>query len=164
MNMIEPYATAIEACTERLSVIGYLKTSDSDYGARFSNGTYTIEVSTEQYAHPSISTCLIDDKRRKFELGLVQRILAPNQYAEFLAKANDINSRYGLDDGNTDKHTRNLGIAAHAAASIENLCEFLAAHKNEPFTQNEDFVRQYVEMEQERMSKVFGLDWPGFQV
>ena len=157
--MIEPYTAAIDACTQRLSAIGYLRTFDSDYGVSFSNGRYSIKLSTERYYHPSISMSLVDDKGRKFELGLVQRILAPNQYAELLAKGKDIKLRYGLDDRTTDKPTRASGIAAYAAASIDNLCEFLNTLNNEPFTENEDFLQQYVQMERERMHKMFGLDF-----
>ena len=157
--MIEPYKAAIDACTQRLSAMGYSKTFDSDYGVRFSNGRYTIELSIERYYHPSISMSLVDDKGRTFELGLVLRIRAPRQYAEFVAKEKDIKLRYGLDDRATDKPTRALAIAAYAAASIEHLCEFLNTLKNEPFTEKEDFLQQYVQMERERMHKTFGMDF-----
>ena len=157
--MIEPYTAAIDACTQRLAAMGYKKTFDANYGVSFSNGKYTVKLSTERYYHPSISMSLVDNKGRKFELGLVQRILAPNQYAELLAKVKDIKLRYGLNNRATDKHTRTLGIAAYSSASIEHLCELLNSFKNEPFTENEDFLQQYAKMERERMQKMFGLDF-----
>jgi hypothetical protein len=66
---------------------------------------------------------LIDNKGGEFEMGLVIKILAPERYAETLLREQEITLRFRLDDKNTEKQTRTLGVAAYAAAVIESLCD-----------------------------------------
>jgi hypothetical protein len=44
--MIGPYGSAIELYVTRLSGLGYLKSSDTDYEVVFSNGAYRFSFST----------------------------------------------------------------------------------------------------------------------
>src|SRR5258708_35859480 len=103
--MIGPYGSAIESYVARLSALGYLKSSDTDYEVTFSNGAFSISVSTERYYHPSVTVTLTDRKGEKFSMGLVRQILEPAQRAKELEELKAIRHHCHLDVKTSEKST-----------------------------------------------------------
>lgn len=150
--MIGPYGSAIESCVARLSALGYLKSADTDYEFSFSNGVCSISFSTERYYHPSLTVTLTDRKGAKFSMGLVRQILAPAQRAKELEELKAIRSQYHLDDKSSDKDTRAAGTTAYISLIVENVSIFLSAHRDEFFTEDRTFLKQYQELERARLN------------
>ena len=153
---IGAYGSAIGSYVARLSALGYLKSSDTDYEVSFSNGAYSISFSTERYYHPSVAVTLTDRTGKKFSMGLVLEILEPTQRAKELEELKAIRSRYHLDDESSDKDARAAGIEAYTSLIVENACDFLSAHRDELFTEDGTFLKQYQELERARL-KLLGL-------
>ena len=154
--MIGPYGSAIGSYVARLSALGYLKSSDTDYEVSFSNGTYSLSFSTERYYHPSVVVTITDRKGERFSVGLVEEILEPAQRVKELEELKEIRFRYLLDDKTSDKNTWAAGIEAYMSLIMENLCNFLSAHADELFTEDAKFLKQYKELDLARL-KAFGL-------
>jgi hypothetical protein len=154
--MIGPYGLAIESYVARLAAVGYLKSSDTDYELGFSNGMHSISFATERYYHPSVVVTLTDRKGEKFSLGLVREILEPEQFAKELEDLRAIRSRFHLDDKTSDQDTRAAGIEAYMSLIMENVCTFLSAHRDELFTEDGTFLKQYQELQRARL-KLLGL-------
>ena len=150
--MIGPYGSAIESYVARLSALGYLKSSDTDYEVTFSNGALSISFSTERYYHPSVTVTLTDRKGEKFSMGLVRQILEPTQRAKELEELKAIRSQYHLDDKSSDKDTRAAGATAYMSLIVENVSIFLSAHRDEFFTEDRTFLEQYQELERARLN------------
>ena len=150
--MISPYGSAIESYVARLSALGYLKSSDTDYEVTFSNGVCSISFSTERYYHPSVTVTLTDRKGEKFSMGLVRQILEPAQRAKELEELKAIRSQYHLDDKSSDKDTCAAGTTAYMSLTVENVSIFLSAHRDEFFTEDRTFLKQYQELERARLN------------
>ena len=150
--MIGPYGSAIESYVARLSALGYLKSSDTDYEVSFSNGVCSISFSTERYYHPSVTVTLTDRKGEKFSMGLVRQILEPTQRAKELEELKAIRSQYHLDDKSSDKDTGAAGTTAYMSLIIENVSIFLSAHRDAFFTEDRTFLKQYQELERARLN------------
>src|SRR5580658_2065041 len=52
--MIEPYETALRNASQGFSRLGFSIVRNDEYATTFSNGTYSIELSTDRYYHPEL--------------------------------------------------------------------------------------------------------------
>jgi hypothetical protein len=102
----------------RLAALGYLKSSDTNYEVRFSNGACSISFSTERYYHLSVTVTLTDRKGEKFSMGLARQILEPAQRAKELEELKAMRSQYHLDDKSSDKETGAAGTTAYMSLII----------------------------------------------
>jgi hypothetical protein len=79
--MIEPYETALPNASQGFSKLGFSIVRNDEYAATFSNGTYSIELSTDRYYHPELCGVICHPTGKKFEIGLVRQILETRRVA-----------------------------------------------------------------------------------
>ena len=66
--MIEPYETALRNASQGFSKLGFSIVRNDEYAATFSNGTYSIELSTDRYYHPELCGVICHPTGKKFEI------------------------------------------------------------------------------------------------
>lgn len=123
--MIEPYDSVINSLLNAFSNNGFSKIAESDYSVAFSNSDYTVEIVTEQYDHPSVSSHILDKNGGIYSIWLLREILEPNKNREDIAALNAIKKQYDLDQGNLDNAARQQGLTAYVSLCITQLINFL---------------------------------------
>jgi hypothetical protein len=156
--VIEPYETALRDLSQGLSKLGFTLVRNTEYGATFSDGTYSIEHFTERYEHPAWSAAICDPTGKKFEVGLVWQIVDPVQHAEAMAALKDIRQRFGLDqrglvergsgqpgldDPKTASEMRLQGIAEYLRVKLDQELRFFATHRERVFASPPDYEAEY---------------------
>lgn len=145
--MIEPYGTVLNIFVPKFSAMGLSKSNETSYSMTFSSEHISIEISTENYNHPSISTRLSNDKGDDFSVRVVREILSPDQFNRDTAKLNDLKRFHRLDEVTCDDEARQLGVTEYCRLAIEQLLAFLSLHKQELLTMDTDFQKKYVALE-----------------
>jgi len=107
--MIEPYETALRNASTGFTKLGFSLVHNTEYLATFSDGSYSIELSTDRYYHPELAGVICDPTGKKFEIGLVWQ--------------------FGLDERGTPSEIRLQGIAEYLGVMLDQLLWFLAAHR-----------------------------------
>lgn len=141
--MIEPYETALRNASDGFSKLGFSLVRNDEYVATFSDGTYSIEFSTDRYYHPELGGVICDPNGQKFEIGLVCQILDPAQSAETTAALKAVRQRFGLDERGTSREMRLEGIAEHARVAFDQLLRFLAAQRERVFASPNEYEAEY---------------------
>ena len=151
--MIEPYETALRDLSQGLSKLGFTLVRNTEYGATFSDGTYSIEHFTERYDHPAWSATICDPTGKKFDVGLVWQILDPVQHAEAMAALKDIRQRFGLDERGLGKpglgepgtasEMRSQGIAEYLRVKLDQELRFFATHRERLFVSPKEYEAEY---------------------
>jgi hypothetical protein len=146
--VIEPYETALRDLSQGLSKLGFTLVRNTEYGATFSDGTYSIEHFTERYDHPAWSAAICDPTGKKFEVGLVWQILDPVQHAEAMAALKDIRQRFGLGkrglgEPGTASEMRLQGIAEYLRVKLDQELRFFATHRERVFAVPNDYEADY---------------------
>jgi hypothetical protein len=126
--MIEPYETALRNASTGFTELGFSLVHNTGYLATFSDGSYSIELSTDRYYHPELTGVICGPTGKKFEIGLVWQILDPVQNAEAMAKLKAVRQQFGLDERETPSEIRLQGIAEYLRVKLDQLLRFLAAH------------------------------------
>lgn len=152
--MIEPYETALRNASPDFSKLGFSLVRNTEYIATFSDGTYSIELSTDRYHHPGLSGTICDPTGKKFEIGLVQQILNPEQYEADMAKLKEVQLRFGLDQPNMLKETRLQGITQYVQLMVDQALRFFAAHRDRVFASPNDYEAEYALRANALVSKV----------
>jgi len=152
--MIEPYATAIRQERNRFSKLRFRLVSDADYIATFSDAQHTLQISTERYYHPSIFMALCDPDGKPFELGTVQKILAPDLHERKIAVLKDIRQKYGLDQKETPLATRTEGSSEYVRTTLQQVLDFLLAFEDRVFAFDSAFRIEYAKREREILSEI----------
>jgi len=143
LGVIEPYETALRDLSQGLSKLGFSLVRNTEYGATFSDGTYSIEHFTERYRHPAWSGAICDPTGKKFEIGLVWQIVDPVQHAEAMAALKDIRQRFGLGERGTAREMRLQGIAEYLRVMLDHELRFFAAHKERVFAVPNNYEADY---------------------
>ena len=141
--MIEPYETALRDLSQGLSKLGFTLVRNTEYGATFSDGTYSIEHFIERYGHPAWSASICDPTGKKFEVGLVCQIVDPVQQAEAMAALKDIRQRFGLDEPATASEMRLQGIAEYLRVKLDQELRFFATHRERVFASPPEYEAEY---------------------
>jgi hypothetical protein len=152
--MIEPYETALHNASPGFSKLGFSLARSTEYIATFSDGTYSIEFSTDRYYHPQLSGVICDPTGKKFEIGLVWQIMDPAQNAEAMAALKIVRQRFGLDEPGTSKEVRLQGIAEYLQVKLDQLLRFFAAHRERVFASPSEYEAEYTLKSNALMSKV----------
>jgi hypothetical protein len=140
--VIEPYETALRDLSQGLSKLGFSLVRNTEYGATFSDGIYSIEHFTERYRHPGWSGAICDPTGKRFELGLVWQIVDPVQYAEAMAALKDIRQRFGLGERGTTSKMR-PGIAEYLRVMLDHELRFFATHRERVFASPPEYEAEY---------------------
>jgi hypothetical protein len=154
--MIEPYETALRNASQGFSELGFSLVRNDEYTATFSNGTYSIELSTDRYYHPELCGVICDPTGKKFEIGLVRQILDPVQRGEDIAAAKAVRQRFGLDERGTSREMRLEGIAEYVRVALDQLLRFLAAHRERVFASPNEYEADYTSRANALVSKFVG--------
>ena len=154
--MIEPYETALRDLSQGLSKLGFSLVRNTEYGATFSDGTYSIEHFTERYRHPAWSGAIYDPTGKGFEIGLVWQIVDPAQHAEAMAALKDIRQRFGLGERGTASEMR-PGIAEYLKVMLDHELRFLATHKERVFASPQEYEAEYTLRSNALMAKFVKL-------
>jgi hypothetical protein len=152
--MIEPYATVLNSFANRFQDIGLLKTIESDYSTTFSDGINSIEISTEKYYHPSITTRFTDRAGRTYSIRIIREALAPEQLEKNSNQLISIKKQYKLDDIDIDRDLHERGVAAYCALAVDQLLDFVASYKEKLFSENDYFRGEYSTLEKSAMIKL----------
>ena len=126
--MIEPYETALRNASAGFTKLGFSLVHNSEYLATFSDGSCSIELSTDRYYHPELACVIAYPTGKKFEIGLVRQILDPVQSAETMAELKAVRQQFGLDERGTPSEIRLQGIAKYLRVKLDQLLRFLEAH------------------------------------
>lgn len=152
--MIEPYETALRDSSPGFSKLGFSLARNTDYGATFSNGTFSIELSTDRYYQPGLSGAICDPTGKKFEIGLIQQILDPMQYSVDMAKLKEIQMRFGLDRPDTPTEARLQGVREYVRVTLDRILTFFAAYKEKVFASPNEYEADYALRSNALMSKI----------
>lgn len=152
--MIEPYETALRHASPGFSKLGFSLARNIEYIATFSNGSYSIELSTDRYNHPELSGVICDPTGKKFEIGLVWQIVDPVQNAEAMAALKDIRQRFDLDERGTSSEMRWQGVAEYLRVMLDQLLRFFAAHKERVFASPNEYEADYTSKSNAVMAKM----------
>jgi hypothetical protein len=140
--VIEPYETALRDFSQGLFKLGFSLARNTEYGATFSEGTYSIEYSTERYYHPGLAGAICDPTGKRFEIGLVWQIVDPVQYAGAMAALKDIRQRFGLGERGTTSEMR-PGIAEYLRVILDHELQFFATHRERVFASPQEYEAEY---------------------
>jgi hypothetical protein len=151
--MIEPYETALRNASKGFSKLGFSIVRNDEYAATFSNGTYSIELSTVRYYHPELCGVICDPTGKKFEIGLVRQILDPAHRGEDIAAAKAVRQRFGLDERGTSREMRLEGIAEYVRVALDHLLRFFAAHGERVFVSPNEYEADYTSRANTLLSK-----------
>jgi hypothetical protein len=152
--MIEPYETALRKASPGFSKLGFSLVHNTEYGATFSGGSYSIELSTDRYYHPELCGVICDPTGKKFEIGLVWQILDPVQNAEAMAELKAVRQQFGLDEQGTPSDMRLQGIAEYLQVMLDQLLRFFAAHGERVFTSPNEYEADYTLKSNALMAKM----------
>jgi hypothetical protein len=152
--MIEPYATALRDVYAKWSALGLAPVNDSDYGVSYSDGAYSIDVATERYYHPSVSMSLRNPQGKRFELGMLIDIIAPERSPARSQVLKSIREKYGLDSVTADKSTREQGVAEYARALIGQILDFLLDFRATLFVSPGGYEVEYAAREKAFMASL----------
>lgn len=150
--MIEPYAAIVNSFLNDFSKIGFSKSQESDYSVKFSDGKNAIEIATEKYYQPNLTTRFVDENGRKFSIRIIRELLAPDQLSKDSSKLDAIKKTFCLDDVGIDANMRVQGIAAYVSEAIEQLLFFLSANKAALFAGS--YKPDYTLREQEALKNI----------
>lgn len=129
--MIDPYAVIIASYLNEFARLGFSKVHEAEFSTGFSDGKNAIEINTEKYYHPSLSTSFVDEHGERFSVRILREILAPDQLLKDSSDLDAIKIQYGLDNPGIDQATRDLGIAAYVQQAIANILNFLSLHQSD---------------------------------
>ena len=152
--MIEPYETALRNASQGFSKLGFSLVRNDEYAATFSNGTYSIELSTDRYYHPELCGVIRDPIGKKFEIGLVRQILDPVQRGEDIAAVKAVRQRFGLDERGTSREMRLEGITEYVRVALDQLLRFFAGHRERVFASPNEYEADYTVRSYALMSKM----------
>ena len=155
--MIEPYGTVLKSFIPRFSAIGLSRSGETDYSMIFSGGPISLEISTERYNHPSLSTRLLDDKGSKFSMRIIREVLSPEQLAADSAELCNLKRIYRLDDVISDDDARKQGMAAYCKLAVEQLLDFLSSHEEVLSSLGRDLREKYAAAEDAALRDFGGL-------
>jgi hypothetical protein len=155
--MIEPYETALRNASPALSKLGFSLVRNSEYGATFSDGSYSIELSTDRYYHPELCGTIRDPSGKQFEIGLVRQILDPAQSAEATTALKAVRQRFGLDERGTSSEMRSQGIAEYVRVALDQLLRFVAAHRKRVFASPNEYEADYLVRSNALLSKMINV-------
>ena len=138
--MIVPYDEALRMVEPEFRALGFSLSSDSAYGARFSLGSVAVELSTERYYQPSISTTFIDSRGKRFHLGMLEEIIDPELSAKHQAQFDDLS----LDDvrQSTEDEQMQYALIAFRAA-----VELFSKHAERILHEPQSYEPQYAKLE-----------------
>jgi len=154
--VIEPYETALRDLSQGLSKLGFSLVRNTEYGATFSDGTYSIEHFTERYYHPGWSGEICDPTGKRFQIGLIWQIVDPVQYAEAMAALKDIRQRFGLGERGTASEMR-PGIAEYLRVMLDQELRFFAMHRERVFASPQEYEAEYTLRSNALMAKFVKL-------
>jgi hypothetical protein len=140
--VIEPYETALRDLSQGLSKLGFTLVRNTEYVATFSDGTYSIEHSTDRYYRPEWTGAICCPTGKTFEIGLVWQILDPVQHAEAMAELKDIRQRFGLGERATASEMR-PGIAEYLRVMLGHELRFFETHKERVFASPQEYEAEY---------------------
>jgi hypothetical protein len=152
--MIEPYATVLRDLHAQWSALGLAATKDSDYGVSYSNGAYSVDVATERYYHPSVLMSLRNPQGRRFELGILMDIIAPERSQPRSQILKSIREKYGLDSATTDKAVREQGVAEYARTLIKLILDFMLDFRATLFVSPGSYEAEYAAREKVLMANL----------
>jgi len=152
--MIEPYETEMRNASHGFSKLGFSLVQNAEYSATFSDGTYSIELSTDRYRHPELCGVIRDPSGKQFEIGLVRQILDPVQRGEDIAALQAARQRFGLDERGTSTEMRSQGIGEYLRVALDQLLRFLAAHRERVFASPNEYEADYMVKSYALMSKM----------
>jgi len=152
--MIEPYETVFRNALQEFSNLGFSLVRDSEYGATFSNGTYSIEVSLDRYYHPGLAMAIRDPAGKVFEVGLVQQILDPVNFTAEMTALKAIRERFGLDQTGATKEVRLQGLVEYLQVTLAQILRFFAAYKERVFCSPNEYEATYAARDDARVSQV----------
>lgn len=141
--MIEPYASVVNSALTEFTSNGFMKVNETDYSVSFSDGKNIIEISTEKYYHPGLTTCLIDESGKKYSMRLLREILSPSELERDSAELSVLKKRYGLDDSNADRRLQNEGLTAYVTLAIRQFLNFLSSYRSELLSNLESYQAEY---------------------
>lgn len=154
--MIEPYATAAIALHTKMARLGFKLVSDADYAMTFSNGDYSIDIATERNYHPSVLMSLRDPQGRRFELGTVEKILAPARFEEGQITLKLIRKQFGLDEPGTEPAVRVDGILEYARAVLNQILDFMIDFREQIFVSADQYQEKYAAIEHAFLANLQG--------
>ena len=152
--MIEPYETVFRNALQEFSNLGFSLVRDSEYGATFSNGTYSIEVSLDRYYHPGLAMAIRDSAGKQFEVGLLQQILDPVHFASEMAAPKTIRERFGLDQADMPREARLQGVLEYLQVMLTHILQFLAEYKERVFCSPNEYETDYAVKANARVSQL----------
>jgi hypothetical protein len=141
--MLAPYSSAVQECMPRFAAIGLAAVRDSDYLMELSNGQCSIELVCERYYHPSLSVILGGTNGKRYNMGSVMAILAPDELDQMRRSLREIRERSGLDRPNEDLAARNAGIEEFAMAGLDGTLRFIEKRVESVLLSQESFRAEY---------------------
>lgn len=150
--MIEPYGTIVNSFLGGFAKIGFSKLQESDYSVTLSRSKSCVEISTEKYYHPTLTTRFLDENGKKFSMRIIREVLAPGQLDKDSIELKAIRKGFHLDDAGIDEALRNQGVAAYVTLAIEQLLHFLTSYEKDLVSGS--FKSEYVTREKAALKKI----------
>jgi hypothetical protein len=154
--MIEPYGTIIESVLHAFKSTELTIRANDELKITLANSDYFLVIATERYYQPSILASLSDGSDQKFEIGLAERILAPERFESDVLELNKIRVQYHLDTPGGDAHVRSSGIYIYTKVAIRQIFGFVSEFGKAIVRDNETFRAEYHSREQKLLTE-FGL-------
>lgn len=152
--MIEPYETALRNASPGFAKLGFSLVRNTEYEATFSDGTYSIELSTERYYHPAMGGAICHPGGKTFEIGLVHQILDPVQHREDTATLKTVRQRFALDEHKTPAEMREQGIAEYLRVMLDQVLHFFTNYKERVFASPNEYEADYTLRSNALVSKI----------
>lgn len=151
--MIEPYETALHGAAPGFSKLGFSLVRNTEYEAMFSDGTFSIEFSTDRYHHPGLSGAICGPSGKKFEIGLLQAMFDPVQREADIAALKEVRLRFGLEQSDTPKETRMQGITEYVRMTLDQVVRFFAVYRDRVLVAPNEYEAEYIVKSNALMSK-----------
>ena len=153
--MIEPYDSVVKKLAPEFAEFGFKLVQNSDYSSVFSDGSRAIEVSTEPYYHPSISTSLKDSQGVERSFRLVREILAPEEAKQDIQYLRELSLKYDFEHRPFNEIKSDGSLSAYIYASIRQVLKFISKHKQDAFN-SQLLTAQYDKKEKMSLAR-FGI-------
>ncbi len=151
--MKEPYGSIIDKYFPNFEKMGFTLRENHDYKIVLKYEGCNLEVSTEKFYEPSITTTLTDEKNIGYSVRVIRELFDTKNLKSDTAVLNKIKEKYRIDEGKKDTKYYQ-GLDHYIDASIKQLISFLENHDSGINIDEDSFQNQYREIENSIISNI----------
>ena len=152
--MKTPYGKILKTKLASFEKLGFYIEVNDELLVRLTRGSDHIEISTEKFSSPSITSNLINSNGKKFSVRVLRELLDNEKLKESTEELIKIKKIYSLEDRTPDKAMFEAGLELYISTSFDHLLSFLHEYCDHLFPVSVQLRADYSVRNKEALRKI----------